>query len=209
MHQFALVLSFSVLMAFVSAMNILSTADFMTTYVNTGVTYRQSFVGIAFNYSQIVASSLNSTLFQGYFSNSKVYGLAAAGWNINLKFPLGYKFNCGSYSAFADCNSTCTASLSSSMTRINAFLRNTGSPSAGTVTVGYDYQCANFENVAYLNYFMNVALNYLASFGSNNYYIPIEIVDQADRFATLGINSNYSASQFIIDMTALTTYFTS
>ena len=72
-----------------------------------------SAVGLNFNFTTAFPTILNSTLFQAYLLNSRVYGNTLNTWRIFLsdQTPVGIKYNCTAYAQYLT-NFTCSTDLS-------------------------------------------------------------------------------------------------
>jgi hypothetical protein len=182
---------------------ILATADF-SNYQSSGNAFGSNFAGVSLNFSEIYLSAMNTSLFQGYFANSKAFGSVNSmlGLSIKTQSPKGYKYNCSAYAGMG-INITCIYSYSSVMTKMGTFVKAAGPYSNTGVAVGFDMENANFSNPAFSSYFSTFTSAMVSSLGSGFYYIPIEVFDGADQYSANGILPNYTAANFVNDMNSL------
>lgn len=182
---------------------VLAVADF-NNYQASGYTFGRNFAGVSIPYPQIYLSAINSTLFQGYFANSKAYGstYSMMALNVKMQYPKGFKYNCSAYSALG-INATCTFNYQANLTRLSAFTKNSGPYTNQNVAIGFDMEAANFSNSNFLTYFSGFLSGMASSVGAGFYPVPIDLVDGADTFAANNISANYTAQNFISDMTAV------
>ncbi len=142
---------------------------------------------------------MNSTLFQGYFTNSKAYGSTNSQFSVGLKFPKGYKYNCSAYTSNG-LNATCVYSYSPIMTRISTFCKNVGPTINQNLNYGFDMEGANFSNTNFVSYFTSFMSTIISTVGQSYYYVPVELFDEADTFAANNIFPNYTSQSYINDM---------
>lgn len=183
-----------------ASINLLSTFDYNNLQVSSN-TFPRNFVGVTVDFSQIYATIMNTTLFQGYFSNSKIYGSSGAQFSVSLTFPKGYKYNCSAYTAMG-INSTCIYSYQPIMTRITQFCKNVGPVINSNLVFGFDMEGANFSNPSFVSYFYSFVNTIISTVGSGYYAVPIELVTGADSFGINNISANYTISNYISDMDA-------
>lgn len=180
---------------------VLSVADF-SNYQTSGYTFGRNFAGTSISYPVIYLSAINSSLFQGYFSNSKAFGSTYSMMSMSLKmqYPKGYKYNCPAYTSMG-INVTCVFNYQPTIARLSAFTKTAGPYTNQNVVVGFDMEGASFSNPNFVSYFSTFLTGMVNSVGGSFYPVPIELVDGADTFAANNISLNYTAQQFINDMT--------
>ena len=182
---------------------VLAVADF-NNYQASGYTFGRNFAGVSIPYQQIYLSAINSTLFQGYFSNSKAFGstFSMMALSIKMQYPKGFKYNCPAYASMG-ISATCTFNYQANITRLSAFTKTAGPYTNQNVAIGFDMEAANFSNSNFLSYFSTFLSGLISSVGGGFYLVPIELVDGADTFAANNVSANYTAQSFISDMTAV------
>jgi hypothetical protein len=189
--------------------NILAVADF-NNYQSSGMYYGNNFAGIGVNFSEIYVTAMNLTLFQGYFANAKAYGSTYSMMPMSLKmqYPKGYKYNCSAYTAIG-INPTCTYNYQPIMSKISTFCKATGPYSFQKVAIGFDVEGANFSNPNFITYFSSFVSTLYSTIGSSYYRIPVEVFDGADTYGVNNIMQNYTAQNFVTDMTSILTQVSS
>lgn len=200
MNKLFYLLLLLLLAAHYACQKVLSVADF-SNYQTSGYVFGRNFAGASISYPQIYLSAINSTLFQGYFSNSKAFGSTYSMMSLSVKMqePKGFKYNCSAYASMG-VNATCTFNYQTNITRLSAFTKAAGPYTNQNVVIGFDMEAANFSNPNFVSYFSTFLSGMISSVGGSFYVVPIELVDGADTFAANNI-SNYTAQKFIDDMT--------
>lgn len=199
------------MLGFGAGQKVLAVADF-NNYQASGYTIGRNFAGASIPYQQIYLTAINTTLFQGYFSNSKAFGstYSMMALHIKMQYPKGFKYNCSSYTSMG-ISATCTFNYQANITRLSAFTKNAGPYTNQNVVIGFDMEGANFSNTNFVSYFSSFISGMVSSVGTGFYMVPIELVDGADTFAANNISANYTAQNFINDMTVVlgmsSTYF--
>jgi hypothetical protein len=86
------------LLAAFGAQNILTSVDFTKNVAYTKTRFPNNFVGLSFQYPQILKNLTNLNL-RGYLRNSFLFSTNASVWRISMKmqWPKGYKLDCWTY----------------------------------------------------------------------------------------------------------------
>ncbi len=125
--------------------NILGTVDFSgASFLDSSVAgvpiLSPNFAGLSAPFSQIYQSDLTSSLFTNSMLNSWIYGNPLATWGFSLKmqWPVGYKFECSSYSMIdPTMNWTCILDIQPYMGSIGTFFRTISNTCSG-LSMGFD-----------------------------------------------------------------------
>lgn len=119
-----------------SSITYLSTFDYNNLQSSTN-SFPRNFAGLVIDFSQIYLAAMNSTLFQGYITNSKAYGSSYAQFSVSLTIPRGYKYNCSAYNTMG-ITPACIYSFQPIMTRISSFGKNVGPLLNQNFVFGFD-----------------------------------------------------------------------
>jgi hypothetical protein len=182
---------------------VLSGADY-SNFQTSSTIFGPNFVGVSLNFSQIYSAAMSSTLFMGLLANSKAFGSFNSQFALSVKtqWPKGYKYNCTQYSSLGF-NATCLFNYSSINAKITTFAKAAGANVNGQVIFGFDMENANLGNANFLTILTSYASAMQTVIGSGFYTTPVEPFDEADNFAAQGIIANYSATNFVSDVTAI------
>lgn len=168
-----------------NSQNVLSTVSFQDT--NTmGSPIPSNFAGISLNFPSIMNGSLTSPLFQQLIKNSWVFGSTSASWGISIKMPVGYKWDCPSWTGFTP-PPNCTTDVKPYYSSIGSFFQATANNNAG-VSLGFDREGVNFGDVSFYTLFMNWFFDVMMLIGNIGYGLPsLEMFNKADLYQVRNI----------------------
>jgi hypothetical protein len=185
----------------VLTVEVVSSVSFQSGVVSTYSYMMSNAVGLSMNFDELLPY-FNSDLFQNYLLNSNIYGDWYSNFDQSIHMPIGYKFNCSIVQSLTNGTSTCTKDLMNDtlLTNIGNYLWNVTMYYA--CSIGWDMEDANFTNQDYLK---NSFKKFVFDLYPKARYQPfnIEVVDKGDQFGALGLNPNYTATNFVADCNAV------
>lgn len=141
--------------------------------VPSGYNFSSNFAGASIDFSTIYTAAINSSIFQGYLSNSRAFGSNYAMMPISLKvqWPKGYKYNCSAYTAM-NIPATCLFNYSSINAKTSAFVKTATPYTMNQFNMGFDMENANFSNPSFASYFTSSGMAFLTATNGGSYYNP-------------------------------------